>query len=72
MTAEERAALIAAAIQHVKNVSPNTYEEWVGLIIDFTCTSCGYDPTRRPDARNLETPSLERVSFSSLGRATLP
>ena len=72
MTVEERAALIAAAIQHVKNVGPNTYEEWVGLIIDFTCISYGYDPIRRPGAHNPETPSLERVSFSSLGRATLP
>lgn len=67
-----RKELIAAAIQHVKNVGPNTYEEWVGLIIDFTCTSYGYDPTRRPGACNPETPSLEQVSYASLGRATLP
>lgn len=48
-----RAALIEAAIQHVKDVGPGTYEEWVGLIIDI---ACGYGPIRRPDERSHETP----------------
>ena len=48
-----RAALIEAAIQHVKDMGPNSYEEWVGLIIDI---ACGYGPIRRPDERSHETP----------------
>jgi len=52
-----RAELIAAAIQHVKDVGPNSYEEWVGLIIDFTCNACALGPTHRPDEHNLETTS---------------
>lgn len=48
-----RAELIKAAIQHVKDVGPNSYEEWVGLIIDI---ACGYGPIRRPDERSHETP----------------
>ena len=50
-----RAALIAAAIQHVKDVGPGTYEEWVGLIIDIACAE---SPTHRLDEHNLEMPSL--------------
>ena len=49
----DRKALIDAAIRHVKDVSPNTYEDWVGLIIDI---ACGYGPIRRPDERSHETP----------------
>ena len=40
-----RAELIAAAIQHVKIMGPNSYEEWVGLIIDIACAE---NPTHRP------------------------
>ena len=50
-------ALIAAAIQHVKDVGPNTYEEWVGLIMDFTCNAFGTGPTLHPVERSLDTPS---------------
>ena len=50
----DRAALIKAAIQHVKDVGPNSYEEWVGLIIDI---ACGTDPTRHPGERSPDTPS---------------
>ena len=57
-----RAALIEAAIQHVKDVGPGTYEEWVGVIIDFTCSACGTDPTRHPGERSPETPSLLPLS----------
>ena len=49
-----RAALIEAAIQHVKAMGPNSYEEWVGLIIDIACAE---NPTHRPDEHSLEMPS---------------
>jgi hypothetical protein len=65
-------AQIDAAIAHVKAVSPNTYEEWVGVIIDFACIACGDDPTRRPGECNPATPAPSQAAFSSLGRATLP
>ena len=52
-----RAELIAAAIQHVKTMGPNSYEEWVGLIIDFTCSVYGTGPTHRPDEHKPEMPS---------------
>ena len=54
-----RSALISAAIQHVKDVGPNTYEEWVGLIIDI---ACGTGPTHRPVERSPEMPSPVPVS----------
>ena len=54
-----RAALIAAAIQHVKTMSPNSYEEWVGLIIDIACAE---NPTHHPDEHNREMPSLVPLS----------
>jgi len=54
-----RAELIAAAIQHVKDVGPNTYEEWVGLIID---SACAENPTLHPGERSLDTPSLVPLS----------
>ena len=57
-----REALIAAAIQHVKTMSPNSYEEWVGLIIDFTCNASSSGPTPRPDEHNREMPSLVPLS----------
>ena len=64
-----RAALIEAAIQHVKDVGPNTYEEWVGLIIDI---ACGTGPTHRPDERSLDTPSPVPGSYALTGKATRP
>lgn len=67
-----RKELIEAAIQHVKDVGPNSYEEWVGLIIDFTCTACGKDPTLLRGERSPEKPSPAPASFASTGRATLP
>jgi hypothetical protein len=54
-----RAELIAAAIQHVKDVGPNSYEEWVGLIIDIASSS---GPTHRPVERSPDTPSLVPLS----------
>ena len=51
-----RKELIEAAIQHVKDVGPNSYEEWVGLIIDFTCSVYGMDPTRLHGGCSPETP----------------
>ena len=57
-----RAALIAAAIEHVKAIGPNSYEEWVGIIIDFTCNVSAPNPTLRPGERSLETPSPVPVS----------
>ena len=57
-----RAELIAAAIQHVKTMGPNSYEEWVGLIIDFTCNASSSGPTHRPDERSLEMPVLLPLS----------
>lgn len=53
---DARRQLVEAAIQHVKDVGPNSYEEWVGLIIDFTCNACAKDPTLRPGACTDETP----------------
>ena len=67
-----RAELIAAAIQHVKTMGPNSYEEWVGLIIDFTCNVYGTGPTRRPDEHNLETPSPVPGPYALTGKATRP
>jgi hypothetical protein len=55
-------ALIAAAIQHVKDVGPNSYEEWVGLIIDFTCNASSSGPTRHPGERSPDTPALVPLS----------
>jgi len=55
-------ALIAAAIQHVKTMSPNSYEEWVGLIIDFTCNASSSGPTLLPDEHNPEMPALVPLS----------
>ena len=55
----DRAALIEAAIQHVKTMGPNSYEEWVGLIIDI---ACGTDPTRHLGERSPDTPSLLPLS----------
>lgn len=49
-----RTELIAAAIQHVKAVGPNSYEEWVGLIIDIACAE---NPTRHLGEHSLEMPS---------------
>ena len=57
-----RAALIAAAIQHVKDMGPNSYEEWVGLIIDFTCNASSSGPTRHPGEHNPEMLSLLPLS----------
>ena len=57
-----REALIAAAIQHVKDVGPNTYEEWVGLIIDFTCNASSSGPIHHLGERSLDTPSLVPLS----------
>ncbi len=54
-----RAELIAAAIQHVKTMGPNSYEEWVGLIIDIACAE---NPTRHPDEHNPEMPVLLPLS----------
>jgi len=51
-------ATIAAAIQYVREIGPNSYEEWVELIIDFTCNAFGSDPTLRPVEHNPETPLL--------------
>ena len=56
-----RAELIAAAIQHVKDVGPTTYEEWVGLIIDIACAE---NPTHRPDEHSLEMPSPVPGSYA--------
>ena len=67
-----RAALIAAAIQHVKTMGPNSYEEWVGLIIDFTCNASSSGPTPRPDEHNLEMPSPVPGSYALTGKATRP
>ena len=64
-----RAALIAAAIQHVKTMSPNSYEEWVGLIIDIACAE---NPTLLPDEHNLEMPSPVPGSYALTGKATRP
>ena len=54
--------LIAAAIQHVKTMGPNSYEEWVELIIDFTCNASSSGPTLRPDEHNPEMPVLVPLS----------
>ena len=64
--------LIAAAIQHVKDMGPNSYEEWVGLIIDFTCNVSSSGPTRHPDEHNLEMPSPVPGSYALTGKATRP
>ena len=56
-----RAELIAAAIQHVKTMGPNSYEEWVGLIIDIACAE---NPTRHPDEHSLEMPSPVPGSYA--------
>lgn len=50
-------AIISAAIQHVKDIGPNSYEEWVGLIIDFTCNASSSGSTLRPVERSPEMPS---------------
>lgn len=65
-------ALIAAAIQHVKDMGPNSYEEWVGLIIDFTCNASSSGPTHRPDEHSLEMPSPVPGSYALTGKATRP
>ena len=57
-----RAELIAAAIQHVKTMGPNSYEEWVGLIIDFTCNASSSGPTHRHGEHNPEMPALLPLS----------
>ena len=57
-----RAALIEAAIQHVKAIGPNSYEEWVGLIIDFTCNASSSGPTHRHGEHNPEMPALLPLS----------
>ena len=67
-----RAELIAAAIQHVKTMGPNSYEEWVGLIIDFTCNASSSGPTPRPDEHSLEMPSPVPGSYALTGKATRP
>ena len=67
-----RAELIAAAIQHVKDIGPNSYEEWVGLIIDFTYSVSAPGPTPRPDEHNLEMPSPVPGSYALTGKATRP
>ena len=64
-----RAELIAAAIQHVKDMGPNSYEEWVGLIIDIACAE---SPTHRPDERSPDTPSPVPGSYALTGKATRP
>ena len=64
-----RAALIAAAIQHVKTMGPNSYEEWVGLIIDIACAE---NPTHRLDERSPDTPSPVPGSYALTGKATRP
>lgn len=53
-----REELIAAAVRHVKDVSPGTYEEWVGAIIDFTCNACAKGPIPRLGEHTLDTPLL--------------
>ena len=55
-------ALISAAIQHVKAIGPNSYEEWVGLIIDFTCNAFSSGPTHRHGEHNPEMPVLVPLS----------
>ena len=67
-----RAALISAAIEHVKTIGPNSYEEWVGLIIDFTCNASSSGPTLRPDEHSLEMPSPVPGSYALTGKATRP
>ena len=64
-----RAALIEAAIQHVKAMGPNSYEEWVGLIIDIACAE---NPTHRPDERSPEMHSPVPGSYALTGKATRP
>lgn len=64
-----RAELIAAAIQHVKTMGPNSYEEWVGLIIDIACAE---NPTHHPDEHSLEMPSPVPGSYALTGKATRP
>ena len=62
-------ALIEAAIQHVKAMGPNSYEEWVGLIIDIACAE---NPTLRPGERSPDTPALVPLSYALTGKATRP
>ena len=64
-----REELIAAAIQHVKTMGPNSYEEWVGLIIDIACAE---NPTHRPDEHNLEMPSPVPGSYALTGMEEQP
>ena len=55
-------AFIAAAIRHVKDRGPNSYEEWVGLIIDFTCNASSSGPTHRHGEHNPEMLALLPLS----------
>ena len=66
------AALVEKAIQHVKDVGPNSYEEWVGLIINFTCNACAKDPTLLRGEHKPETPSPAPASSAVPGAVGRP